>query len=98
LAKVDGSRALRVESLTSNGHDDTLRYMKDRKSPPKSTGSVDEFFRSVYDSLSVKVLAEAAASAPPSSAADDDLEALEAQIEQAALPKARSPEKKRARS
>ena len=72
--------------------------MKDRRPPRKSTGSVDEFFRSVYDSLSVKVLAEAAANAPPSSDADADLDALEAQIEQAALPKARAPEKKRARS
>lgn len=72
--------------------------MKDRKTPPKSPRSIDEFFRSVYDHLSVKVLAEAAANAPPSST-DDELDALEAQIEQAALPpKARAPEKKRARS
>lgn len=72
--------------------------MRDGRPHRKSTGSVDEFFRSVYDSLSVKVLAEAAAAAPPVSAAEDDLDALEAQIEQAALPKRRAPEKKRARS
>jgi len=73
--------------------------MKDRK-PPRPKGSVDEFFRSVYDSLSVKVLAEAVASAPPT---DDELEAIEANLESLNLPAApipaRAPEqKKRARS
>ena len=71
--------------------------MKDRRSSRPSAGSVDEFFRSVYDSLSVKVLAESAANSPPV-AGDDDLDILEAQIEQAALPKTRAAEKKRARS
>ena len=76
--------------------------MKDRKPPRKDggSGSVDEFFRSVYDSLSVKVLAEAVASAPPT---EDELEAIEANIEAVKgpvlvpLPRV-VPEKKRARS
>ena len=73
--------------------------MKDRKPPQKGNGSVDEFFRSVYDSLSVKVLAEAVASSPPT---DDELEAIEANLEAAkpamvVLPPVRA-EKKRARS
>ena len=75
--------------------------MKDRKPPArKPKGSVDEFFRSVYDSLSVKVLAEAVASAPPT---DDELEAIEANLESLNLPAAPIPalapeQKKRARS
>lgn len=61
--------------------------------------SVDSFFRSVYDSLSVRVLAEAAANVPP--ARDEDLAEIEAGIEAASGPRiavAPAPEeKKRAR-
>lgn len=43
----------------------TLPYMKDRpKRKPANTASVDAFFRSVYDSLSRRVLEEAAADEP----------------------------------
>ena len=75
--------------------------MKDRKPTRKSAGdSVDEFFRSVYDSLSLKVLAEAVATSPPT---EDELEAIEANIQAAKTPvvlppRAAVPEKKRARS
>ena len=57
--------------------------------------SVDSFFRSVYDSLSVRVLAEAAANVPP--ADDDELAEIEAGIESLARRPAEAPEKKRAR-
>lgn len=58
--------------------------------------SVDSFFRSVYDSLSVRVLAETAADVPP--AADEELAEIEAEIQAAAgLLPAGAEEKKRAR-
>ena len=44
----------------------------------KRRGSVDEFLRAVYDSLSVRVLADAAADAPPDGEAD--LDALDAAV------------------
>ena len=73
--------------------------MKDRKPSRKDRGSVDEFFRSVYDSLSVKVLAEAVANSPLN---EDELAAIEANIEAASapvlVPAPAPPEKKRARS
>lgn len=57
--------------------------MKDKKTPSRSSASLDDFMKSVYEALSVKVLAESAASAPPTDVADADLDALEAQIERA---------------
>jgi hypothetical protein len=65
--------------------------MKDRKNSRKPTASVDEFFRSVYDSLSVKVLAEQVASAPPT---DEEIEAIEAAIEDLAAPAVTPPAQK----
>lgn len=62
--------------------------MKDKKAPAKSSGSVDDFMKSVYEALSVKVLSEQAANAPSESETDAGLEALEeleAQIRRAGL-------------
>lgn len=72
--------------------------MKDKKAPAKSSGSVDDFMRSVYEALSVKVLSEQAANAPSDEkdAGLEALEDLEAQIRRAGLVLAKpAPAKKR---
>lgn len=79
--------------------------MKDRSSKapgrPKqdSSSSVDSLLRSVYDSLALKVLAEAAdnPASEGSAVIDEALDALESSLE-TALPNADKLEPKRARS
>ena len=69
----------------------TLPYMKDRpKRKPANTASVDAFFRSVYDSLSRRVLEEVAADEPGVHA-----DAQSERIEAATTPMARAPVSKR---
>lgn len=62
--------------------------MRDKKTPSKSGASrgdreLSDFMKSVYEALSVKVLAEGAANAPPGD--DAELDALDAQIERAGV-------------
>lgn len=77
---------------------DTMPYMKDRprRKSPKDA-SVDAFFRSVYDSLSRRVLEEAAAEAPGVHA-DAESEKIEASAEAPPAGAAEAISKRRARS